>query len=258
MAYRKYAYLVIPRDSENADLICTRYLKDGRARIIVLNPNRAPWAEEGEQKSLIYYITIEKEAITENSWEEDLKLFQMGKQKYHVDPGERFSPAKGWLFEIKMMMTKIAKLKMKNRMNSKAEDLLVHHIIITVAHLMAIPTVVDIILAVAAMVPIVVAAITLIAMVDIIPIVVDIILEVVVMVPTVVAATTPTVVDTILITTLAVIIAITMVAIIITLQIIIAITISKITLINKKQDINHIIKRMYTLHGVYILFLLSL
>jgi hypothetical protein len=49
-----------------------------------------------------------------------------------------------------------------------------------------------------------------------------------------------------------------MVAIIITLQIIIAITISKITLINKKQDINHIIKRMYTLHGVYILFLLSL
>ncbi|MBQ3857939.1 MAG: hypothetical protein II775_04615, partial [Prevotella sp.] len=65
MAYRKYAYLVIPRDSENADLICTRYLKDGRARIIVLNPNRAPWAEEGEQKSLIYYITIEKEAITE-------------------------------------------------------------------------------------------------------------------------------------------------------------------------------------------------
>ena len=101
MAYRKYAYLVIPRDSENADLICTRYLKDGRARIIVLNPNRAPWAEEGEQKSLIYYITIEKEAITENSWEEDLKLFQMGKQKYHVDPGERFSPAKGWLFEIK-------------------------------------------------------------------------------------------------------------------------------------------------------------
>lgn len=112
MAYRKYAYLVIPRDSENADLICTRYLKDGRARIIVLNPNRAPWAEEGEQKSLIYYITIEKEAITENSWEEDLKLFQMGKQKYHVDPGERFSPAKGWLFEIKN----------DDEENSEAED----------------------------------------------------------------------------------------------------------------------------------------
>lgn len=101
MATRKYEYLVIPRKDEDADAICTRYLQDGRARIIVLNPNKAPWGNRNEQNPLIYYITMPIGIIKENGWDDDLIKYQTGKQKYHCDPGERLIPGRGWLFEIK-------------------------------------------------------------------------------------------------------------------------------------------------------------
>ena len=101
MTTRKYEYLVIPRNNEEADTICTRYLQDGRARVIVLNPNKAPWGKHNEQNPLIYYITMPVGIIKENGWNEDLIKYQTGKQKYHCDPGERLINGGSWLFEIK-------------------------------------------------------------------------------------------------------------------------------------------------------------
>lgn len=100
MANRKYSYLYIPRLTEEEDFVCARYMQDGRAKIIAFNENNAPWAIRGTHKPLVYYISVAREVIAEKGWQDDLTKYLSGKIKYHVNPGERFVPAKGWLFEI--------------------------------------------------------------------------------------------------------------------------------------------------------------